>query len=82
MQPSTRCVPSPAADPIFELQELELSAHQARLLMSADGTKRVEDLLQLTELEEREARSLLLTLLELRVLEPRAASSTRRIVLV
>lgn len=74
--------PSPTADPVFELQELELTAPQARLLMSADGTKRVADLLQLTDLEEREALSLLLTLLELRVLEPRAASASRRIVLV
>jgi hypothetical protein len=75
-------VPSPGADPVFELNELELSPAQARLVMSADGTKTVEDLVALSGIEERDALALLLMLLELRVLEPRAASLNRRIVLV
>lgn len=75
-------VPIPAADPAFELHELELDDDQARLVAAADGTKNVEDLLALSDLEERDALALLLGLLELRILEPRVASSPRRIVLV
>lgn len=75
-------VPSPGPDPIFELHELELAPAEARLLMAADGTKTVDDLLALTDLEERQALALLATLLELRVVEPRSAGTNRRIVLV
>lgn len=75
-------VPSPAPDPTFELHELELTPVQARLVMAADGTKTVEDLLALTDLEERDALALLATLLELRVIEPRPAGGNRRIVMV
>ena len=82
-------VPSPTPDPAIELHALDLAPPQAHLVLAADGTKRVEDLLVVSELEERPALALLLTLLELRVLAPRAAgaergaaSAERRIVLV
>jgi len=73
---------SPAPDPVFELHQLELTPAQARLVMAADGTKSVEDLVSLAEMEEREALALLEMLLELRVIEPRAAGQNKRIVLV
>ncbi|MBS2029201.1 MAG: response regulator [Deltaproteobacteria bacterium] len=73
---------SPAPDPVFELHQLELSPAQARLVMAADGTKTVEDLVSLADMEEREALALLEMLLELRVIEPRASSANKRIVLV
>jgi len=75
-------VPSPAPDPMLELHELDLSPAQARLVMAADGTKTVDDLVALGHAEERESLALLMALLELHLLEPRAASPNRRIVLV
>lgn len=68
---------SPAPDPPYGLHEFKFTADQARLLAWADGTKRVEDLLTLSELSEREALATLcayelLGLLEER-LQPRSS---------
>jgi CheY-like chemotaxis protein len=44
----------PVAEPPFALHELKLTADQARLLISTDGTKTIDDLLQLSDLNERD----------------------------
>lgn len=46
---------TPTQDPPYGLHELTLSGPQAMLLAYADGSKRVTDLLSLTDLSEREA---------------------------
>ena len=49
--------------------------------MAADGTKTRDDLLALADLDERSSLALLLGLVELRIVEPRAPRS-RKISLV
>ncbi len=44
----------PAADPPYALHELALSGDEAHLLVWADGSKTVEDLITLSDLSERE----------------------------
>lgn len=45
----------PAADPPYQLHEIHLGAPEAHLLVWADGSKTIEDLISLTDLNEREA---------------------------
>lgn len=45
----------PCADPPYELHQIALTGPQASLLVTADGSKTVEDLLALTDLSERDA---------------------------
>ncbi len=53
VRPTTRYFPT--ADPPYELHQLKLSEHQARLLAYADGTKTVADLLATVDLPEQAA---------------------------
>jgi CheY-like chemotaxis protein len=61
----------PVAEPPFGLHELPLTAGQARLLIAADGTKTVDDLLQLFDLTERETLAALYAFLLLGLVEER-----------
>lgn len=72
---------APSPDPAFELYALGLKAPQAKLLMLADGTKSVGDLLRLADLPEREALAFLQACRMMRVLDEaeRVLASTRRI---
>ncbi len=72
---------APALDPAFELHALRLLEPEARLLVLADGTKSVADLLRLSDLPERDALAFLLACRALRVLDEveRVLASTRRI---
>lgn len=73
---------APVTAPDFERRDLHLSAQQLALLQDADGSKAVSDLLTITDLGEREARALLLALLDARQLEDRPpVTSSRRIML-
>ncbi len=71
----------PSPDPAFELYALGLRAREARLLALADGTKSVADLLQLSDLPERDALAFLQACRVMRVLDDaeRVLASTRRI---
>ena len=72
---------APAPDPAFELHALRLLEPEARLLVLADGTKSVADLLRLSDLPERDTLAFLLACRALRVLDQveRVLASTRRI---
>ena len=72
---------APAPDPAFELHALRLLEPEARLLVLADGTKSVADLLRLSELPERDTLAFLLACRAMRVLDEveRVLASTRRI---
>ena len=72
---------APSPDPAFELYALGLRAPQARILALADGTKSVADLVQLSDLPERDALAFLQACRVMRVLDEaeRVLASTRRI---
>ncbi len=72
---------APSPDPAFELYALGLRAGEARLLALADGTKSVDDLVQLSDLPERDALAFLQACRVMRVLDEaeRVLASTRRI---
>jgi hypothetical protein len=72
---------APSPDPAFELYALGLRALEAKLLMLADGTKCVADLLRLTDLPERDALAFLQACRVMRVVDEaeRVLASTRRI---
>ncbi len=73
----------PTADPPYSLSELPLSDGEAMVLAHADGTKTVDDLVILSELDERSVRAVLCGLWQLGILEPRAQTASRsRVVLV
>ena len=74
----------PTADPPYQLHELQLGDKEALLLAHADGSKSVEDLTVLSDLNEREALALLHGLCRIGILEARAQppSLRSRIVLV
>ncbi len=73
----------PCADPPYQLHELTLSGPEAMLVAYADGAKTVEDLITLSELDERGALALVHGLVQLGILELRKQlPSDRRIVLV
>lgn len=67
----------PSADPPYALHELSLSGAQAMMLTYCDGTKAVEDLLQLTDLSEREALGTLLAFELMGLVERREAKRGR-----
>jgi len=71
---------APAPDPAFELYALRLSAAEAHLLTLADGTKRVSDLVRLSDLGERDTLAFLQACRDLRILDEvdRVLASTRR----
>ncbi len=71
---------APAADPAFELYALGLRPKEANLLVLADGTKSVRDLVALSELPERDALAFLQACRVMRVLDEvdRVLASTRR----
>lgn len=74
---------SPCADPPYQLHDLTLSGPEAMLLAYADGAKTVEDLITLSDLDERSALALVHGLMQLGILEPRRKlPSDSRIVLV
>ncbi len=59
LAPDDRCL-GPGSAPTVPLEELELSGEAAHLLIQADGTKTMKDLLNLAApMEEKEARALL-----------------------
>jgi len=60
---------APSADPAFELYALGLRPAEAHLLSLCDGTKRVDDLVALARLPEREALAFLQALRLMRVLD-------------
>ncbi len=72
---------APAPDPAFELHALRLLEAEARLLVLADGTKSVADLVRLADLPERDALAFLHACRVLRLLDEveRVLASTRRI---
>jgi hypothetical protein len=72
---------APSPDPAFELYALGLRPAEAHLLSLCDGTKRVEDLVALARLPEREALAFLQALRLMRVLDDveRVLAGTRRI---
>jgi CheY-like chemotaxis protein len=72
---------APSPDPAFELYALGLRAREARLLALADGTKSVADLVQLSDMPERDALAFLQACRIMRVLDEaeRVLASTRRI---
>jgi CheY-like chemotaxis protein len=72
---------APSPDPAFELYALGLRALEAKLLMLADGTKCVADLLRLTDLPERDAFAFFQACRVMRVVDEaeRVLASTRRI---
>lgn len=71
---------APLPDPAVELYALGLTDPEARLLALADGTKRVDDLVALSDLPERDTLALLDALRVLRVLDvaDRVLASSRR----
>jgi CheY-like chemotaxis protein len=71
---------APRPDPAVELYALPLDDAEARLVALADGTKRVTDLVALSDLPERETLALLDALRALRVLDTadRVLASSRR----
>jgi CheY-like chemotaxis protein len=72
---------SPRPDPPYDLQELDLTDPEARVIAYADGTKSVEDLLVLTEADEKVVLGILHAGQLLGILEPRKESMlSRRIV--
>lgn len=72
---------APRPDPAWDLAALKLSDAEARILVFADGTKSVEDLLSLSDLPEREARSFLYGCRVMGILDEarRVLASTKRI---
>lgn len=70
-----------ALEPVCAVEDLALTPGERQLFTAADGSKTVEDLILLSELEEREALAALVALTHLGVLEARAQSG-RRVVLV
>lgn len=68
----------PAADPPYGLHEIALTGPQAMLLAYADGTKTVEDILQLTDLSERDALASLLAFELLGLVEERRDDTKHR----
>ncbi len=72
---------APSPDPAFELYALGLRPGEAHLLSLCDGTKRVEDLVALARLPEREALAFLQALRLMRVLDDveSVLAGTRRI---
>jgi len=72
---------APSPDPAFELYALGLRPAEAHLLSLCDGTKRVEDLVALARLPEREALAFLQALRLMRVLDDvdSVLAGTRRI---
>lgn len=68
----------PAADPPYGLHEIALTGPQAMLLAYADGTKTVEDILQLTDLSQRDALASLLAFELLGLLEERRDDNKHR----
>jgi CheY-like chemotaxis protein len=79
LPPKAHLAPSP--DPAFELYALGLRPGEAHLLSLCDGTKRVEDLVALARLPEREALAFLQALRLMRVLDDveSVLAGTRRI---
>jgi CheY-like chemotaxis protein len=72
---------APSTDPGFEIYALGLRPPEAHLLSLADGTKRVRDLVALSELPERDALAFLQACRLMRVLDEveRVMASTKRI---
>jgi DNA-binding response OmpR family regulator len=68
---------TPRQAPVVPIQDLNLRPEEARLLAAADGTKTVEDLLALSDQEERPSRALLRALWDLDVLGPREQVEAR-----
>lgn len=71
---------APAVEPSVELHRLSLRSGEAQLLAHADGTKRVGDLLALSELPERDALAFLMACRHMGILDEvdRVLASTRR----
>jgi CheY-like chemotaxis protein len=67
----------PTSDPPFPLHLFQLSGPQALLLACADGSKTVDDLLTLSELEERDTLGTLLGLELAGILEERRSGRPR-----
>ncbi len=61
----------PAADPPYQLEELQFTGDQAQIIAWADGTKTIADLVALTDLDERETLGLLCGLTQTGLLEQR-----------
>jgi hypothetical protein len=72
---------APVAEPAVELHRLTLRSREAQLLAHADGTKRVGDLVALSELRERDALAFLQACRHMGLLDvvDRVLASTRRI---
>ncbi len=72
---------APAADPAFELYDLQLATGEAAMLAHADGTKTVADLVVLSGMPERDALAFLQGCREIGVLDEvsQVLSGTRRI---
>jgi CheY-like chemotaxis protein len=68
----------PSADPPYALHELRLSGPEAHLLVWADGSKSVEDLVTLSDLPEREVLSALRGFELLGLVEERAEGGGAR----
>lgn len=68
----------PVADPPYGLHQIALTGPQAMLLAYADGTKTVEDILQLTDLSERDALATLLAFELLGLVEERRDDNKQR----
>jgi hypothetical protein len=75
--PATRRL-VPTADPPYGLEEIKLSGPQAVLVANSDGSKTVADLLELSELSERDALATLHGLTLLGLLEERRANDKQR----
>ncbi len=68
----------PAADPPYQLEQLEFTGEQAQVIAWADGTKTVADLVALSDLEERDVLGLLHGLMQAGLLEQRTETLRSR----
>jgi len=71
---------APRPDPAFELYALRIQPAEARLIVLADGTKSVSDLVRLSERPERDTLAFLQACRAMRILDEvtRVLASTRR----